>query len=190
VRQEILDGLGLTIPAHEHLRGLVTVLAAAWAQMADRLTEAGDAATVRIVPGGGGRMRLSVEHLDALDIPESLTELRELTAAMLPRIDLPELLLEVHAWTGFLRACVHVSGEQTRMNDLAVSVAALLIAEACNVGLVPVTDPNVEALTRGRLSHVNQNYLAFRVRTGTTNCSPSTEASSPPPHNCASGTWD
>jgi len=55
-------------------------------------------------------MRLSVESLEALDIPDSLTELREVTAAMLPRIDLPELLLEVHAWTGFLDAYVHVSG--------------------------------------------------------------------------------
>jgi TnpA family transposase len=45
------------------------------------------------------------------------------------------------------------------MSDLPVSVAALLIAEACNVGLVPVIDPDIEALTRGRLSHVDQNYL-------------------------------
>jgi len=163
VRPEILDGLGLALPVHEHLRGMVMVLDAAWTQLADRLTEAGDASTMRIVPGAGGRMRLSVEHLDALDIPESLTELRELTAAMLPRIDLPELLLEVHAWTGFLHAYVHVSGGRTRMNDLPVSVAALLIAEACNVGLVPVTDPNVEALTRGRHSHVDQNYLLCSV---------------------------
>jgi TnpA family transposase len=52
------------------------------------------------------------------------------------------------------------------MNDLPVSVAALLIAEACNVGLVPVTDPNVAALTRGRLSHVDQNYLRAETHTG------------------------
>jgi len=45
------------------------------------------------------------------------------------------------------------------MDRLPVSVAALLIAEACNVGLTPVTDPNNPALTRERLSHVDQNYL-------------------------------
>jgi len=118
--------------------------------MVDRLAEARDTASVRVVPDAEGRMRLSVERLDALEIPESLVELRALTAAMLPRIDLPELLLEVHAWTGFLHAYVHVSGHDTRMSDLPISVAALLIAEACNVGLVPVTDPDVEALTRGR----------------------------------------
>lgn len=84
---------------------------------------------------------------------------------MLPRVELPELLLEVHAWTGFLHAYVHVSGHDTRMTDLPVSVAALLIAEACNVGLAPVTDPDVEALTRGRLSHVDQNYLRADTHT-------------------------
>jgi len=52
------------------------------------------------------------------------------------------------------------------MGELPVSVAALLIAEACNVGLVPVTDPNIEALTRGRLSHVDQNYLRAETHAG------------------------
>lgn len=159
LRPEILDGLGLTAPVQQHLGGLVGRLDAAWTQMADRLAEAGDAASVRVVPDASGRMRLSVERLDALEIPASLVELRDLTAAMLPRVDLPELLLEVHAWTGFLHAYVHVSGHDTRMRDLPVTVAALLVAEACNVGMVPVTDPDVEALTPARLSHVDQNYL-------------------------------
>ena len=65
--------------------------------MTDRLAGAGDSASVRVVPDAGGRTRLSVERLDALEIPESLVELCDLTAAMLPRLDLPELLLEVHA---------------------------------------------------------------------------------------------
>ncbi len=159
IRPKVLDGLGLTVPVEEHLRSAVSVLDAAWTQMADRLHETGPQASVRIVPGAGGRARLSVERLDALDASTSVEELRALTAAMLPRIDLSDLLLEVHAWTGFLDAYVHVSGSASRMNDLPISVAALLIAEACNVGLVPVTDPNNEALTKDRLSHVDQNYV-------------------------------
>ena len=91
MRPEILDGLGLTAPAQVHLRGLVGRLDAAWAQMTDRLAGAGDSASVRVVPDAGGRTRLSVERLDALEIPESLVELCDLTAAMLPRVDLPEL---------------------------------------------------------------------------------------------------
>jgi TnpA family transposase len=45
------------------------------------------------------------------------------------------------------------------MDDLPVSVAALLVAEACNVGYTPVTRADNPALTRDRLSHVDQNYL-------------------------------
>ena len=63
------------------------------------------------------------------------------------------------AWTGFLDAYTHVGTLHPRMQDLPVSVAALLVAEACNVGLTPVTNPNEAALTRDRLSHVDQNYL-------------------------------
>ncbi len=78
---------------------------------------------------------------------------------MLPRIDLPELLLEVHSWTGFLDAYVHLADVSTRMHDLPRSLVALLVAEACNVGLVPVIKDGDEALTRGRLSHVDQNHV-------------------------------
>ena len=35
----------------------------------------------------------------------------------------------------------------------------LLVADACNVGLVPVTRPGDPALSRDRLSHVDQNYV-------------------------------
>ena len=81
--------------------------------------------------------------------------------------DLPELLLEVHAWTGFLHAYVHVSGRDTRMKDLPVSVAALLIAEACNVGLTPVIDATTETnrLITRRCHRVH--LVGFAVAAGT-----------------------
>jgi TnpA family transposase len=78
---------------------------------------------------------------------------------MLPRIDLPDLLFEVHEWTGFLDAFRHVSLRGTRMEGLHTSLVALLVSEACNIGRVPVINPNQVALTRSRLSHVDQNYL-------------------------------
>lgn len=78
---------------------------------------------------------------------------------MLPRVDLPGLLLEVHAWTGFLDAYVRLADISTRMHDLPQSLVALLVAEACNVGLTPVIKDGDEALTRSRLSHVDQNYI-------------------------------
>ena len=159
VRDEVLTGLGLTGAADRHLAELVRALDTGWRLLADRLAEAGTDATVRLVPDADGRIKLAVDRLEAIGEPESLTRLRETVAAMLPRIDLSDLLLEVYGWTGFLDEYTHAGGLGPRMDGLPVSVAALLIAEACNVGLTPVTDPNNPALTRGRLSHVDQNYL-------------------------------
>jgi TnpA family transposase len=47
--------------------------------------------------------------------------------------------------------------------DLPISLCAVLLAEACNIGLEPVARSDIPALTRGRLSWVQQNY--FRAET-------------------------
>ena len=155
----MLAGLSLTEPAPAHLARQLITLDAAWKQTAARLGEAGDDARARVVPGPNGRARLHVDHLDALGETDSLVWLRATAQAMLPRVDLPELLLEVHAWTGFLDAYTHLADASTRTRDLPVSVAALLVAEACNVGLTPVIKPGEAALSRGRLAHVDQYYV-------------------------------
>ncbi|PZS31941.1 MAG: hypothetical protein DLM61_07680 [Pseudonocardiales bacterium] len=102
---------------------------------------------------------LNVERLGALGEPKSLRWLRSITAAMLPKIDLPDLLFEVDSWTGFLDAFVHLGDGRTRMENLKTSLVALLVVEACKIGYTPVIDPDDEALTRGRLVHVDQYYL-------------------------------
>ncbi|MFD8280737.1 Tn3 family transposase [Streptomyces solisilvae] len=66
-----------------------------------------------------------------------LTWVKATAEAMLPRIDLPDLLFEVHSWTGFLDAFGHVSERRTRMEGLLVSLVALLVAESRNIGLTP-----------------------------------------------------
>nr|BEK69259.1 hypothetical protein KPHV_64860 [Kitasatospora purpeofusca] len=160
VRDEVLAGLSLQQGVDEHLESLTRGLDAAWRQMAARLEEAGPAAKVEIVvPPDGGRARLSVDKLGARGESRSLAWLRRTTLAMLPRIDLPDLLFEVHSWTGFLDAFTHVSTSATRMEGLPVSLVALLVSESCNIGLTPVTNPAYPELTRDRLSHVDQNYL-------------------------------
>ncbi|MFD9484970.1 hypothetical protein ACFWBX_13390 [Streptomyces sp. NPDC059991] len=45
------------------------------------------------------------------------------------------------------------------MVGLLVWLVALLVSQSCDIGLTPVTDPENKALTRSRLSHVDQNYL-------------------------------
>jgi TnpA family transposase len=97
--------------------------------------------------------------LDRIPEPESLQRLRQRVQRRLPRVDLPELLLELHLRAGFADEFTHVSESRTRLDDLAISLCAVLLAEACNIGLAPVTRKGVPALEYERLSYVQQNYV-------------------------------
>ena len=104
--------------------------------------------------------RLHARAIDAVPDPPSLTDLRRRCEAMLPRVDVGELILEVISWEPrFVEAFTAVSGGEPRLADLDVTIAAALTAHALNVGYTPVVSPGVAALTRGRVSHVDQNYL-------------------------------
>jgi TnpA family transposase len=112
-----------------------------------------------------GRDTLTLTGLDKLDEPPSLLTLRDQVQARLPRIDLPELLLEIHARTGFAHEFTHISEGEARVSDLPMSLCAVLLAEACNIGLEPVVHSIMPALTRGRLSWVQQNYIRAETLT-------------------------
>ncbi len=96
---------------------------------------------------------------DKLEEPSSLVRLRNEIAARLPRVDLPEILLEIAARTDFTAKFTHISERESRARDLAVSICAVLIAEACNIGMEPLVRNDVPALRRSRLSWVNQNFI-------------------------------
>jgi len=106
-----------------------------------------------------GHDRLVLTPLAKLDEPPSLLALRSQVAQLLPRIDLPDALLEIHARTGFADEFTHISNSDARVTDLSISVCAVLLAEACNVGLEPFVRRDLPALTRGRFLWVQQNYL-------------------------------
>jgi len=59
-----------------------------------------------------GRDTLVITPLDRLDEPASLKALGATVAARLPRLDLPDALLEIQAHTGFANAFTHI-GEGT-----------------------------------------------------------------------------
>ena len=83
---------------------------------------------------------------------------------MVPRVDLPEVILEVMSWESELAAAfTAVSGGRTRLEDLDISIAACLAGHSMNVGYRPIAKRGVPALERSRLSHVFQNY--FRPET-------------------------
>ena len=151
--------LGLSSTPEPFLENIGRELDESYRRTADRWRQN---AAVRI-EAAGGREELVLTGLDGLEDPPSLVELRTLTERMLPQVDLPELLLEVNAWTGFADAFTHVSETRSRIPDLPTSVCAALIADACNIALEPLVRKDTPALTRGRLSWIKQNY--FRAET-------------------------
>ena len=79
-----------------------------------------------------------LSRLEKMDEPASLVALRDKVPGMLPRVDLPELLLEISARTEFTAAFTHLSERTARATDLQVSLCAVLMAEACNTGMEPL----------------------------------------------------
>ena len=152
-REAGMNALGLPVEAGPMLAEHADALDAAYREVASRL----DSDTPASVDENG---KLHAAALRAVPDPASLVDLRRRVEAMLPRVDLPELVLEVMSWhPGFTEAFTHVSGNPARVADLGLSVAAVLCARAMNVGLPPVVSPGVEALTRDRLNHVEQSYI-------------------------------
>jgi len=121
-------------------------------------------ASVRIERNGADE-DLVLTGIDRLEEPASLVALRNAVAARLPRVDLPELLLEIDARTGFAGAFTHTSEADARARDLTTTLCAVLLAEACNTGLEPLVRPDLPALRRSRLSWVRQNYLRAETLT-------------------------
>lgn len=159
IRPHVLRTLDWKSSAEEALKPLAKELDAAYKRTSKRWN---DNNSVRI-ENFAGQERLVLTPLDKLEESISLIHLRKRVQSLLPRTDLPELLLEVDRWTGFTKEFIHINQGGTRVNDLTVSICAVLIAQACNIGLEPVVQPGIPALEYDRLTWVDQNY--FRSET-------------------------
>jgi Tn3 transposase DDE domain-containing protein len=129
-RPTICRSLGHSLSAEETLAGLGRQLNHVYRQVAANLTS-NQLARVESVEG---KYELVLTALDKLDEPQSLVRLRDEIARRLPRVDLPEILLEVAARTDFAAKFTHVSERESRVDDLTISICAVLLAEACNIG--------------------------------------------------------
>jgi TnpA family transposase len=154
-RPIICRTLGLTADPTLTLNALSAELDRTYRAVAARLP---DNPAVRF-EAVGDKNELILTPFDKLDEPASLIELRKKVASMLPRVDLPELILEIAARTGFTDAFTHISERTARATDLHISICAVLMAEACNAGIEPLIRGDVPALQRDRLSWVDQNYI-------------------------------
>jgi TnpA family transposase len=106
-----------------------------------------------------GKETLTISNLDKLIEPASLILLREEVQNLLPPVDLPEILLEIQAKTGFMDEFTHINESFARVKDLTTSISAVLLKNACNIGITPLERPQIPALTRSRLDWVEQNYM-------------------------------
>jgi hypothetical protein len=97
--------------------------------------------------------------LDKLEEPDSLIALRAEVKSRMPRVDLPEILLEIAARTGCMDSFIHLTERTARAVDLTTSLCAALLAESCNTGPEPFVRQDIPALRRDRLLWVDQNYI-------------------------------
>ena len=153
VKDSVLNALQLPEEPAEHLGLLASELDSRLKDVAGRL----DSHVHATIDEQG---RLHAAALQAMGEPPSLVELRRRTQTMMPRVDIEELVMEVLSWLpDVAEAFTAVSGGETRMEDLSVTLAAVLVARALNIGFAPVISPRVEALTRGRISNFDQTYI-------------------------------
>jgi TnpA family transposase len=153
IRSDVLITLGLPGDPDGLLAEHARTLDSAYREVAGRLVVNTE---VRVDDAG----KIHLTGVQAIEEPPSLVDLRHRTTAMLPRVDLPEVILEVMSWAPELaEAFTAVSGGRSRLEDLPTSLAACLAAHAMNVGYRPIAKKGVPALERSRLSHVFQNYV-------------------------------
>jgi TnpA family transposase len=84
---------------------------------------------VRLVAG-----RIELSPPEALDENPAAVRLRAHLDRLMPHIDIPDLLAEVEAWTGFTGQLTHAAGATPRMGDLQQHLHAALLASGLNLG--------------------------------------------------------
>jgi len=151
----IFRALSLSNTANHSLKSLATELDETYKAVAKRIPENAKVS----IETNGAKTHLNLTPIDRILEPASLIDLRKRVASMMPRVDLPELILEVSERTNFTEAFTHISEKASRANDINISLCAVIMSEACNTGFEPLIKPNIAALKRDRLSWVAQNYI-------------------------------
>jgi TnpA family transposase len=151
-RKDTQRSLSLPAKAAPFLAQLGTGLDGAYERTVDAITPEHP---IHDLTGKG----LRVDRLEALNEPASLTALREQVDALMPAADLPDLVLEIAAKTGFIEGFTNDQDPSTQMEGLPTSICAVLVAQACNVGYKPLVDESNPALREARLRYVAQRYL-------------------------------
>ena len=153
VRDDVLTVLDLPADPDALLAQHVQTLEEAYIYVGGRLI-----ANTDVQVDAAGKIHVSTDK--AIEDPPSLIDLRKRVAAMLPRVDIGEAILEVMGWVPhFMDSLTALSRGQSRLADLDITVAACLTGQALNIGYGPIAAKGVPALERRRMGHITVTYL-------------------------------
>jgi TnpA family transposase len=155
VKAQVCRSLGHPAQSDVFLATVEKLLNAAYQQVAQNLPNN----TKLRLEKAADKLRFILEPLEALAEPASLITLRQAVYELLPRVTIADIIQETAAWTDCLDEFMHISEGPIRAAEIALSLCAVLLAEATNLSLSPFVDNDKMALTRGRLTWVRHNYL-------------------------------
>lgn len=155
-KHPVCRSLNLCVDFDEALSKLSVKLDNTYQAVIDRLPEN---KAVKVVKDNKGCSKLKLSKLEKIEETEGLEALKIKVAKLMPSVDLPELLLEVDRMTSFTEECTHISDTGSRVLGIEVSLCAVFMAEACNIGLESIIKAGIPSLTRNRLSWVQQNCI-------------------------------
>lgn len=95
--------------------------------------------------------QLIVSRLKAVIQNDEISELEKMLMERLPKIELPDLLIEVDSWTLFSKELNHARASEKRPPELSANLYALLISQACNLGIVRMSE----------ISNLNLNQMLW-----------------------------
>jgi len=154
-RLTVCRSLDRSLDATTEIGDLAARLDRAWHQVSANLPNNPAARIER----RNDRDELVLSPLDKLERPPSLIALQAAISARVPKIDLPDVMLEVATRSGFAEAFTHLSERHARVDDFTTSLCGGLVAQACNIGFEPLVRTDQPALSRARLSWVSQNFI-------------------------------
>lgn len=104
--------------------------------------------------------KIILTPLEKIEESLSLKRLKKQIDFLMPNISLPDLLFETNSKTGFLGQFCHISQSTSKIKDLPVSLCAILVAKACNIGFSSVAQAGIAPLEYDRLMWVWHNYFS------------------------------
>lgn len=106
-----------------------------------------------------GHEKIIVTKLHKVRQQKNEIEFKNRVRQLIPKIDLPDLLLEVNQQLALTTCFTHPNDVDVKMRHLDISILAVLLAEACNIGFSPVSKEGAASLKYDRLVYVDHQYL-------------------------------